>query len=110
MDTILLCLYRLRTQVYSHRSKTGRSWMLLEELGRASDPYPDTEDDRRAYEFCVFSKLRNRLRAGDVWVDRSRQYQDFETDLLLEVDPWMASPSASHINAMAGLPSINQHC
>lgn len=28
---------------------------------------------------CVFSELRNRLRAGDVWVDRSRQYQDFET-------------------------------
>ena len=56
--------------------------MLLEELRRASDPYPETEDDRRAYEFCVFSKLRNRLRAGDVWVDRSRQYQDFETYLI----------------------------
>jgi TnpA family transposase len=27
-------------------------------------------------------ELRNRLRAGDVWVDRSRQYQDFETYLI----------------------------
>jgi hypothetical protein len=34
------------------------------------------------YEVCVFSELRNRLRTGDAWVDRSRQYQDFETHLI----------------------------
>jgi hypothetical protein len=39
----------------------------------------------RAYELCMFSELRNRLRAGDVWVDRSRQYQDFETYLIPEM-------------------------
>jgi TnpA family transposase len=44
--------------------------------------FKDGDIDRRAYELCVFSELRNRLRAGDVWVDRSRQYQDFETYLI----------------------------
>lgn len=44
--------------------------------------FKDGDIDRRAYELCVFSELRNRLRAGDVWVDRSRHYQDFETYLI----------------------------
>jgi TnpA family transposase len=44
--------------------------------------FKDGGIDRRAYELCAFSELRNRLRAGDVWVDRSRQYQDFETYLI----------------------------
>jgi TnpA family transposase len=48
-------------------------------------PYvsPDKQPiDRRYYELCVFSELRDRLRAGDVWVAGSRQYQDFETHLM----------------------------
>jgi hypothetical protein len=44
--------------------------------------FKDGDIDRRAYEACVFSELRNRLRARDMWVDRSRQYQDFETYLI----------------------------
>ena len=35
------------------------------------------EIDRKAYELCVFFELRDRLRAGDIWVEGSRQYQDF---------------------------------
>jgi hypothetical protein len=38
--------------------------------------------DRRYYELCVLSELRDRLRAGDVWVAGSRQYRNFETHLL----------------------------
>jgi Domain of unknown function (DUF4158) len=38
--------------------------------------------DRKAYELCALSELRDRLRAGDVWVDGSRQYQDFESYLI----------------------------
>ena len=34
--------------------------------------------DRRYYELCVLSELRNRLRAGDVWVVGSRRYRSFE--------------------------------
>jgi hypothetical protein len=44
--------------------------------------FRDGEIDRRAYELCAFFELRSRLRAGDVWVDRSRQYQDFENYLI----------------------------
>jgi len=38
--------------------------------------------DRKAYVLCALSELRDRLRAGDVWVDGSRQYQDFENYLV----------------------------
>ncbi|QPC88907.1 Tn3 family transposase (plasmid) [Mesorhizobium sp. NBSH29] len=38
--------------------------------------------DRRAYEVCLFDELRSRLRAGDVWVEGSRQYRAIEDQLL----------------------------
>jgi hypothetical protein len=38
--------------------------------------------DRRYYELCVLSELRNRLRAGDVWVVGSRRYRAFEERLI----------------------------
>jgi len=38
--------------------------------------------DRKAYEICALSELRDRLRAGDVWVEGSRQYRDFESCLM----------------------------
>ena len=38
--------------------------------------------DRRHYELCVLSELRDRLRAGDVWVTGSRQYRSFEDRLV----------------------------
>lgn len=44
--------------------------------------FRDDEIDRRAYELCALSELRDRLRAGDIWVERSRQYQDFEAYLI----------------------------
>lgn len=39
-----------------------------------------TEDglDRRFYELCVLSELKNSLRSGDIWVQGSRQFKDFE--------------------------------
>jgi hypothetical protein len=42
------------------------------------------EIDRKAYELCVFFELRDRLQAGDIWVEGSRQYQDFESYLIPE--------------------------
>jgi TnpA family transposase len=42
------------------------------------------EIDRKAYELCVFFELRDRPRAGDIWVEGSRQYQDFESYLIPE--------------------------
>jgi hypothetical protein len=38
--------------------------------------------DRHFYELCAFAELRDRLRAGDIWVTGSRQYRDFETYLI----------------------------
>jgi hypothetical protein len=38
--------------------------------------------DRKAYVLCALLELRDRLRAGDVWVDGSRHYQDFESYLV----------------------------
>jgi TnpA family transposase len=38
--------------------------------------------DRKAYEICALSELRDRLRAGDVWVEGSRQFRDFESCLV----------------------------
>lgn len=42
----------------------------------------DRKLDRRAYELCVFAELRDRLRAGDVWVEGSRQYRAVEDQLI----------------------------
>jgi hypothetical protein len=38
--------------------------------------------DRAGYELCVLSQLRDRLRAGDIWVAGSRQYRDFDSYLI----------------------------
>jgi hypothetical protein len=38
--------------------------------------------NRRHYELCVLSELRDRLRAGDIWVTGSRQYRSFEERLI----------------------------
>ena len=38
--------------------------------------------DRRYYELCVLSELRDRLRAGDIWVVGSRRYRSFEERLI----------------------------
>jgi TnpA family transposase len=38
--------------------------------------------NRHFYELCALAELRDRLRAGDIWVTGSRQYRDFETYLI----------------------------
>ena len=38
--------------------------------------------DRHAYEICMLCELRDRLRAGDVWVVGSRDYRDFADTLM----------------------------
>jgi hypothetical protein len=34
--------------------------------------------DRRFYELCTLVELKNALRSGDIWVEGSRQFKDFE--------------------------------
>ncbi len=38
--------------------------------------------DRRYYELCTMSELKNVLRSGDVWVEGSRQHKDFDEYLI----------------------------
>jgi TnpA family transposase len=38
--------------------------------------------DRRFYELCVLAEVKNALRSGDLWVQGSRQFKDFEAYLL----------------------------
>jgi TnpA family transposase len=47
-------------------------------------PYvlPGGAIDRRHYELCVLSELRDRLRAGEVWVTGSQRYRSFEERLI----------------------------
>jgi TnpA family transposase len=38
--------------------------------------------DGRVYELCLFAELRDRLRAGDIWVTGSRHYRAVEDQLI----------------------------
>jgi TnpA family transposase len=38
--------------------------------------------DRRFYELCTRSELKNSLRSGDIWVQGSRQFKDFDEYLM----------------------------
>ena len=42
----------------------------------------ETGIDQRFYEICVLSELKNALRSGDIWVQGSRQYKDFDDYLI----------------------------
>ena len=48
----------------------------------AAQVMPGGTIDRRYYELCVLSELRDRLRAGDVWVTGSRQNKSYEERLI----------------------------
>ncbi len=44
--------------------------------------FRDNGVDVAAYELCLFAELRDRLRAGDIWVVGSRQYRAVEDQLI----------------------------
>lgn len=47
--------------------------------------FTENGTNRKFYELCIFSELKNHLRSGDLWVQGSRQYKDFE-DYLIPAD------------------------
>lgn len=59
---------------------------------------PDGKINRRLYETAMLAHLRNKLRSGDVWVERSSAYRRFDSYLLPE-------PVATPIVSKLGLPS-----
>jgi hypothetical protein len=63
----------------------------------AAQVMPGGTIDRRYYELCVLSELRDRLRAGDVWVTGSRQYRSYEERLI-------SSETLENLKQSGGLP------
>src|SRR3546814_13517657 len=66
----------------------------------------DGKINRRLWEIATIAHLRNKLRSGDVWVERSAGYRRFDSYLLSE-------PQAKPIVSALGLPPTagewNQH-
>ena len=56
----------------------------------------DAGIDRRYYELCALSELKNALRSGDVWVQGSRQFKDFE-DYLVPAGKFASLKQASEL-------------
>lgn len=51
--------------------------------------FSDEGIDRRYYELCALSELKNALRSGDIWVQGSRQFKDFD-EYLVPADKFSA--------------------
>lgn len=56
----------------------------------------DAGIDRRYYELCALSELKNALRSGDIWVQGSRQFKDFE-DYLVPPEKFASLKQASEL-------------
>src|SRR3546814_10487955 len=62
--------------------------------------------DRAAYELCALSQLRDRLRAGDIWVAGSRQFRDFDS-YLIPPTTFAALRSEEHTSELQSLMRIS---
>ena len=78
-------------EVLRELNRTGRRALPEEApagfVPRSWRPYvgaPGTKRDRRYWELCLFSQLRQALRSGDVWVGGSRRHADPATYLVPE--------------------------
>ena len=56
----------------------------------------DAGIDRRYYELCALSEMKNALRSGDIWVQGSRQFKDFE-DYLMPTAKFASLKQASEL-------------
>lgn len=63
--------------------------------------------DRRYYELCALSELKNALRSGDVWVQGSRQFKDFD-EYLVPVEKFATLKLASELPLDAAVPDAAQ--
>ena len=66
--------------------------------------FTDEGYDRRFYEICALSELKNALRSGDIWVQGSRQFRDFE-EYLLPAEKFGAMKAARQLPI-----AVNQDC
>jgi hypothetical protein len=56
----------------------------------------DSGIDRRWYEICALAELKNSLRSGDIWVQGSRQFRDFD-EYLLPAEKFVALKRAKEL-------------
>jgi TnpA family transposase len=66
--------------------------------------------DRHFYELCALAELRDRLRAGDIWVTGSRQYRDFETYLIPATTFKVMQKEPLPLDVDTHLPSYMAEC
>jgi hypothetical protein len=66
--------------------------------------------DRHFYELCALAELRDRLRAGDIWVTGSRQYRDFETYLIPAATFELMQQEPLPLDIDTNLPSYMAEC
>ncbi len=69
--------------------------------------FTDGGIDRRFYEICALSELKNSLRSGDIWVQGSRQFRDFD-EYLLPADKFVALKQAKALT-VAVEPDCDQY-
>jgi hypothetical protein len=69
--------------------------------------FTDGEIDRRFYEICALSELKNSLRSGDIWVQGSRQFRDFD-EYLLPVEKFVTLKQAKTL-PIAVNPDCDQY-
>ncbi|MCD1119152.1 Transposase and inactivated derivatives, TnpA family [Chryseobacterium piscicola] len=74
---ILIDLYEGKIKKLPEKIPSGFIRKRWEEL-----VFTENGIDRKFYELCIFSELKNHLRSGDLWVQGSRQYKDFEDYLI----------------------------
>lgn len=74
---ILIDLYEGKIKKLPEKIPSGFIRKRWEEL-----LFTENGIDRKFYELCIFSELKNHLRSGDLWVQGSRQYKDFEDYLI----------------------------
>jgi len=69
--------------------------------------FTDIGIDRRFYEICALSELKNSLRSGDIWVQGSRQFRDFD-EYLLPAEKFVALQQANAL-PIAVNPDCDQY-
>jgi len=69
--------------------------------------FTDAGIDRRYYEICALSELKNSIRAGDIWVQDSRLFRNFD-EYLLPVKEFMALKKSNSLS-IAVNPDSSQY-
>jgi len=67
----------------------------------------DAGIDRRYYELCALSELKNSLRSGDIWVEGPRQFKDFD-EYLVPSERFAAQKQANELS-LAVVTDCNQY-